>query len=293
MNSQNRINMPVLRRRDLGTAALALGVAAMLRPRPAAADSLSDRIRNALLGELSDLSDDGREEVAYYVGLEAYVFGYPLVVMDVSRAVLTAAAAPNGEGTVAPINQLARMPHYVSPYYTNVVRISLNSLWTTGWLDLEKEPMVLSVPDTHDRYYVFSVMNMWTDVFASIGKRTSGTGPGSFLIAGPNWDGTPPAGIKETHRSSTRYAWALGQTQANGPDDFAAVNALQAEYKLTPLSAWGTPYAPPDNVPVDGSVALTPSPPIQVANMDAATFFNRLALVMRDNPPICANLRVV
>jgi hypothetical protein len=90
----------------------------------------------------------------------SYVYGYPIVVIDVTRQVLRAAPAPNSEGTAAPINQLAKMPHYVSPYFTNVVWISLNSLWTTGWLDLEKEPIVLSVPDTNGRYYVFSAMTM-------------------------------------------------------------------------------------------------------------------------------------
>jgi hypothetical protein len=117
-----------------------------------------------------------------------------------------------------------------------VVRISLNSLWTTGFLDLASEPIVLSVPDTKDRYYVMSLMEMWTNVFGSVGKRTTGTAPGKFLIVGPNWQGTAPAGIKQTFRSPTRHAWVLGQTQANGPDDFAAVIATQAEYKLTPGS---------------------------------------------------------
>jgi hypothetical protein len=180
-----------------------------------------------------------KEAEEYFIGMESYVYSYPIVVMDVTREVLTAAPAPDPEGTAAPINQLAKMPHYVSPYFTNVVRISLNSLGTTGWLDLDTEPIVLSVPDTHDRDYVFSMMNMWTDVFGSVGKRTTGTGPGAFLIAGPKWQGTAPADIKQTFRSSTRYAWILGQAQANGPTDFAAVNAIQAEYKLTPLSAWG------------------------------------------------------
>lgn len=225
-----------------------------------------------------------KEEEAYIYGMESYVYGYPIVVMDVTREVMTAAPVPNSEGTAAPINQLAKMPHYVSPYFTNVVRISLNSLWTTGFLDL-KEPIVLSVPDTNDRYYVFSIMNMWTDVFASIGKRVTGTGPGNFLIVGPDWKGTAPPDIKQTFRSSTRYAWALGQTQANGPDDFAAVNVIQAGYKLTPLSAWGKPYTPPTNVPVDPKVDVKVTPPNQVAQMDAGTFFNRLAMAMKDNPP--------
>ena len=226
-----------------------------------------------------------KEEKAYIYGMESWVYGYPLVLMDVTRKVLTAAPAPNSEGTAAPINQLAKMPHYVSPDFKNVVRISLNSLWTTGWVDLEKEPIILSVPDTQGRYYVFSMMNMWTDVFGSVGKRTTGAGPGNFLIAGPHWKGTAPSGIKQTFRSSTRYAWILGQTPANGPDDFAAVNAIQAQYKLTPLSAWGKPYNPPSNVPVDSKVDVKTIPPDQVARMDAGTFFNRLALAMKDNPP--------
>jgi hypothetical protein len=174
------------------------------------------------------------------------------------------------------------LPRYVSPYFKNVVRISLNSLWTTGFVDLAGEPIVLSVPDTKDRYYVFSVMDMWTNVFMSVGKRTTGTAPGNFLIAGPNWQGTAPAGIKQTFRSPTRYAWLLGQTQANGPDDFAAVIAIEAEYKLTPLSAWGRPYTPPAQVPVAPSVDTSATPDDQVARMDAGTFFKRLALLMKD-----------
>jgi hypothetical protein len=221
----------------------------------------------------------------YIYGMESYVFGYPMVIMDVTRDVLTAAPAPNEDGTAAPINQFAKMPHYVSPEFKNVVRISLNSLWTTAWLDLDQEPIVLSVPDTHDRYYVFSMMNMWTDVFGSVGKRTTGTGIGAFLIAGPKWQGTAPADVKQTFRSPTRYAWILGQTQANGPDDFAAVNAIQAQYKLTPLSAWGEPYTPPVNVAVNPAVNTKMTPVDQVANMDAGTFFSRLATVMRENPP--------
>ena len=182
-----------------------------------------------------------RRGEGYIYGMESYVYGYSMVVMDVTRDVLTAASAPNEDGTAAPVNQFAKMPHYVSPDFKNVVRISLNSLWTTAWLDLDKEPIVLSVPDTQDRYYVFSMMNMWTDVFGSVGKRTTGTGTGAFLIAGPKWQGKAPADVKQTFRSPTRYAWILGQTQANGPGDFAAVNAIQAQYQLTPLDALGQP----------------------------------------------------
>jgi hypothetical protein len=83
------------------------------------------------------------EEVAYLRGMESWVYGYPIVLMDVTRQVLTAAPAPNAEGTAAPMDQFAKMPHYVAPDVKQVVRISLNSLWCTGWMDLGQEPVVL------------------------------------------------------------------------------------------------------------------------------------------------------
>jgi hypothetical protein len=240
------------------------------------------QVAKEVVREGKNLIEEGE---AYLLGMESWIYGYPIVLMDVTREVMTAVPAPKPDGTAAPINQLGKMPHYVSPDFRTVVRVSLNSLWTTGFADLENEPIVLSVPDTKDRYYVFSLMNMWTDDFASIGKRTTGTGPGNFLIAGPKWQGTAPADIKQTYRSSTRYVWFLGQTQANGPDDFAAVNAIQAEYMLTLLSAWGRPYTPPAEVPIDPKVNTKVMPYDQVAQMDAGTFFNRLAMLMKDNPP--------
>ena len=293
MTSNYKIDLSALSRRDIGLGVVGFGAAAFLMPRSGLAEGVLQAWWDDATRDLKDIADDAREAAAYFLGMESYVYGYPLVTMEVTRDVLTAAPAPNADGTAAPINQLAKMPTYVSPDFKNVVRISLNSLWTTGWVDLEKEPIVLSVPDTKDRYYVFSIMNMWTDVFGSAGKRTTGTSPGDFLIAGPNWKGTAPAGIKETFRSSTRYAWALGQTQANGPDDFAAVNAIQADYKLTPLSAWGKPYTPPTNVPVDSKVNVKVTPPDQVAQMDAGTFFNRLAMAMKDNPPYAEDSRAL
>jgi hypothetical protein len=264
----------VLDRREFGFGVLSLGAAVLLPSGCSGGASLADR---------------AREEAAYLLGLLSYVYGYPLVMMEVTRDVLTAAPAPNHDGTAAPMGQFARMPHYVSPYFKNVVRISLNSLWTTGWLDLGKEPTVLSVPDTNGRYYVMSMMEMWTNVFGSAGKRTTGTRAGNFLIVGPNWHGKTPAEIKEVFQSPTRYAWILGQTQANGPSDFAVVNAIQAKYMLTPLSSWGKSYTLPAAVPVNSAINTKITPVDQVARMDAGAFFNRLALAMKDNPPAAAD----
>jgi hypothetical protein len=219
--------------------------------------------------------------------MEAYVYGFPLVMMDLTKEAATAVPAA-GEIT-APINQFSVMTHYPNASFRAVARTGLDTLFATAWADLAREPLVLSVPDVNGRYYVIALFDMWSNVFASIGKRTTGTGAANFLIAGPGWQGTPPADIKQVFRSPTRFAWVNGQMQADGPQDYAAVNALQKQYKLTPLSAWGKPYTPPAEVPVAASVDTKTAPLVQVQKMDAGAYFGRLARLMKDNPPAPAD----
>ncbi len=232
-----------------------------------------------------------REGRAWYYGLQAYLYGFPLVVMDLTKDQGTAAATA-GEIT-APINQFAVMTKYPDASFRAVPRTGLDTLFATAWADLDKEPLVLSVPDTNGRYYVIALFDMWSNVFTSIGKRTTGTGAANFLIAGPRWRGTPPAGVKEVFRSPTRFVWVNGQMQANGPQDYDEVNALQTQYTLTPLSAWGQPYAPPAEVPVPAGIDTKTPPTEQVAKMDAGAFFGRVARLMKDNPPAPADAPVV
>src|SRR5512135_3246773 len=173
-------------------------------------------------------------------GVKAYVYGFPLVMMDLTRE--AAAGATVGEIT-APPNQFSVMTHYPDASFRAVTRTGLDTLFAVAWADLDKEPLVLSVPDTGGRYYVIALFDMWSNVFASIGTRTTGTAAQNFLVAGPHWQATPPTDIKQVYRSPTRFVWVNGQMLANGPADYDVVNALQKQYKLTPLSAWGQPYA--------------------------------------------------
>ncbi|MBR1003629.1 hypothetical protein ABIF65_007937 [Bradyrhizobium japonicum] len=278
-----------LRRRDLGLGALALGAAAALL-RPSAAESRAERLGQFLkgeLGELKDLKGDAKEEIAYLLGMECYVYGFPLVLMDVTNGVVTATS--KSEEYKAPFNQFGRMRGYVSPDFKDVVRISVSTVWSFAILDLDKEPMIASHPDTKGRYIVLQLMNMWTDDFASIGSRTTGSGAGKFLIAGPKWNGTAPADVKDVYRCPTRFAWLLVQMSAAGPQDFPEIHALQDQLQITPLSAWGKPYTPPSNVPVDPAVDLTATPYDQVRLMTGEMFFKRLARLLKDNPPYPAD----
>jgi len=135
------------------------------------------------------------------------------------------------------------------------------------------------------RYIVMQALNMWTDDFASVGTRTNGGKAGNYLIAGTKWNGTAPKDVNDVFRSSTRYAWVLVQMSAASPADFAPIHAKQDQLKVTPLSAWGKPYTPPTNVPVNPNVDLTASPFDQVRLMTGATFFARLAKILSDDPP--------
>ena len=224
-----------------------------------------------------------REQIAYVRGMQGYAYGFPLVMMDLTRKVMTAAAR-SGEYS-APINQFHRLRDFVSPDFKNVVRISRTPLWSTAFLDLAAEPAVFSHPATNGHYLVAQVMDMWTDNFASIGSRTTGDKPGHCLIAGPRWNGTPPPNIEAIHRCSTRYAWVLVQIAANDARDFPAIHALQDHLTITPLSAWGTDYTPPADTPVDPTVDITATPFDQVRLMDGPTFFHHLAAAIKDNPP--------
>ncbi len=174
-----------------------------------------------------------------------------------------------------------------------MVRISVNSLWSHGFLDLDSEPMVVSVPDMKGRYTVVQALNMWTDVFGSAGTRTNGGKAGRYLITGPKWNGAAPVDVTETFRSSTRYAWVLVQMSATSPADYPEIHALQDQLSIVPLSAWGKAYMPPATVPVDSHVDLTATPFDQVRLMTGATFFSRLAKALTDNPPYAEDATMI
>jgi hypothetical protein len=230
------------------------------------------------------------EAEAAKVAAEAYVYGYPLVLMDVSRQVMT--AVPKPTTTAAPINQFNDSKEFPDATFTSVVSPNADTLYSFAWLDLSKEPLVLSLPDTGDRYYLMQMLDGWTNVFASPGTRTTGNKKGEYAIVGPNFAGKLPDGVKEI-KSPTSLVWIIGRTQTNGKSDFAAVCALKAQYKLTPLSARGKDYTPPADAPVDPKVDAKTPPVEQVAKMDAAAFYGRLADLLRDNPPAAADKEMV
>jgi hypothetical protein len=235
-------------------------------------------------------ADPPTEAEAAEIAADAFVFGYPLVLMDASRRTMT--AVPRPEAARAPMGQFNDSTKFPDATFTDVVTPNADTLYSFSWLDLTKGPVVLSLPDVGDRYYLMQMLDAWTDVFASPGSRTTGNRAGDYAIVGPGWNGALPAGMKEI-RSPTGLVWIIGRTQTNGPADYAAVRALKAKYRLVPLSAWGAAYAPPAEVAVDPKVDAKTSPVEQVERMPGAEFFAWLAALMRDNPPAEADRPMV
>ena len=144
---------------------------------------------------------------------------------------------------------------------------------------------MLSLPDENGRYYLMPMLSGWTTVFNAPGKRTTGTGAQRYVIAGPSWKGTPNVPGATLVKSPTNMVWIIGRTFAQDTrEDLAAVNQIQRQYSLVPLSAFGKPYTPPQGR-VDPSIDMKTPVRDQVNALDAATFFDRLAMLMKENPP--------
>lgn len=220
------------------------------------------------------------------LGVEAYVYGYPLVTMEMTRRVMTNVREP--EGTRAPMGQFVRMRTYPDASFKDVTAPNADTLYTSAWIDVGQEPWVLSLPDAHDRYYLFPMLDGWTDVFQVPGKRTTGTGAQKYAITGPGWKGKLPAGVKQ-YKSPTALVWLLGRIYCTGtPEDYQAVHKLQDEITIVPLSSYGKPYTPPAGQ-VDESIDMKTAVREQVNKLTADEYFTLLAKLMKDNPANAAD----
>ena len=168
-------------------------------------------------------------------GIDAYVYGYPLVTMEMTRRVMSNVEKP--EGTRAPMGQFVRMREYPSAAFRDVTAPNADTLYTTAWIDVGQEPWVLSLPDMHDRYYLFPMLDGWTDVFQVPGKRTTGTGPQTYAITGPGWKGQAPDGMKQIS-SPNNSVLVIGRILVYSDNDLPTASNLAKQIELTPLSQW-------------------------------------------------------
>ena len=216
------------------------------------------------------------------IGVDAYLYFYPLLSMDVTRKQFTNIEPGKAFGK-GPMNMFTNIPEYPPGTFRGVVRPNFDTLYSSAWLDMTKEPVVISAPDTGGRYYLLPMLDMWTDVFASPGWRTTGTTAADYLVTPPGWSGKVPDGVTQIP-APTPYVWIIGRTKTDGPADYDAVHKIQAGYKVTPLSQWGGEVKPPQ-VTIDPAVDMTTPPKVQVDTMTADTYFAYAAELLKANPP--------
>jgi hypothetical protein len=234
-------------------------------------------------GPLSRAIEGGEE---FWLATDAYIYGYPLVTMEVTRRVIT--NVPSVQGTRGPMGQFIKLRQYPDASFRDVTAPNADTLYTTAWIDVGKEPWVLSIPDMKDRYFLVPMLDGWTNVFQVPGKRTTGTGAQTYAITGPGWKGSLPPGVKE-YKSPTSMVWILGRIYCTGtPEDYAAVHALQDQFTLVPLSSYGKPFTPPAGT-VDPSIDMKTAVREQVNRMDPVSYFTLLAQLMKANPPAAAD----
>ena len=247
--------------------AFALGVLAMISA-PATAEELAPAEARA-------------------IAKEATIYGFPLV--DNYRVQYSYFVDRGGDQFKAPWNTLSNVARVFTPADTAIQTPNSDTPYSSLGADLRAEPLVLSVPAIgKDRYYSLQFVDMYTFNFAYVGSRATGDDAGNFLLAGPNWHGETPPGIKAVIRSETEFAFVLYRTQLFGPDDIDNVKKIQAGYKVEPLSQFLGKPAPPAAPAVDFIKPLSPE-----AERTSPEFFSILNFVLGFCPPNPAEAEIM
>lgn len=219
------------------------------------------------------------------IAKDAYIYGYSLVTSELTRLAAINTAKPNVETLQAPMNDIASVPGYPPATYKGVTAPNADTLYTFGFFDLSKEPMVFSYPNMGKRFFLFPMYDEWTDVIGVPGTRTMGGAAQNVLLSGPNWHGAVPSGMKQI-KMPTNIMFMIGRVYCDGSAaDLAAVHALQAQFKLVPLSSFGKTYTPPTGTP--GS-KYSPKDVVRdvISSWSTSEYFNFMTKAMVDNPPV-------
>lgn len=220
-------------------------------------------------------------EEAHEIICQAYTFGYPLVLMDVARRLMTdARPAAHDDASLA---NGATMSSRTRPLNPDV-------LSGVGWLELLREPHLFSIPGSADRFYAIQVIDAWSNVLTSIGSRPSSSGHHHLTIVGPRSSSANGQRGRLVVSSPTSVIWLLGRVEhADGPDD-AVVRDLK---DALPIASWSLDDRPLDNIATAYDIETGQSPHERLAHMDGGEFFARLNALMVDNPPSAADVEAL
>ncbi|WP_433733246.1 DUF1254 domain-containing protein [Nocardia sp. CA-129566] len=251
-----------------GVCAIALLVcAAACTPSPAKTTNSGSGAAAAAPAPVS--ADDARE-----IAADTYTYAYPLVLTELTR---------RASMQKAPMNQFENLRAFPDANFTRVVRPNADTLYSSLWFDVSKEPLAIRIPSSGERYHLFEMMDMWTDVFASPGSRTTGNQEQTIVLAAKGWNGELPAGALLIH-SPTLTGWIVGRTQTNGTPDYPEVHKFQDGLIATPLSQFGKQYTAPKTA-IDPAWDVQTAPVEQIEKMSPQQYFGLFAELMKVNPP--------
>ncbi|HWM48997.1 MAG TPA: DUF1254 domain-containing protein [Xanthobacteraceae bacterium] len=216
------------------------------------------------------------------IAREAYIYLYPLILMDITRKQITN-LAPDAGQIGGPPNTFINVRAFPTAEMRTVVRPNFDTLYSAAWLDLGKGPVIVSTRGTDGRYFLLPMLDMWTDVFAVPGSRTTGTGAGHFAVVPPGWTGRLPPDVQRID-APTPDVWVIGRTQTNGVRDYPAVHKIQDGYSISPLAEWGKSPRKVEQR-IDPSVDTKTPPLLQVNGMTAKDYFSYGAELMKRQPP--------
>jgi hypothetical protein len=212
------------------------------------------------------------------IAKEAYIYGFPMV--DGYRVQYDYFEDWANPEFKAPWNHLYNMPRVYTSEDRAIVSPNSDTPYSMIGMDLRTEPIVLTVPVIEaERYYSIQLIDAYTHNFDYIGSRTTGNDAGTFLIAGPEWSGEAPEGVKRVFRSETEFVFGVYRTQLFDPDDLENVKKVQSGYKAQTLSAFLGEPAPDAAPPIEFIKPLTPS-----EQKTSPEFFNILSFILQFCP---------
>lgn len=209
---------------------------------------------------------------------DAYMSVYPLVTMEITRNVFTNVARATVNG-YAPVNQFGHKCIYPDAAYRQVNNPDVDMYYSSAFIDLRAEPLILHVPDEMGRYYLLLLLDAWANVF----DKAVSTGAADFFITGPGWKGAVPSGMKHI-TAPTNRVWIAGRTQVNDKTDGEIVKSILYRYTLTPMHAWGKSAASVTTAYTAEAVAAA-SPEKQLLQMSVVQMLQLANRLMVDAPP--------
>lgn len=226
---------------------------------------------------------------AFTDAVDAYIYGYPLMMMGITERVATTIPGTKPNAGRAPLNQFTKSTALPDGAYKDVVLPSTTTLYASAFLNLTAEPVIMHLPAI-DRFYLMQMLDAWTNVTTKSPGTRLGSQEGDYAIVGPGWNGDLPAGvpIQNVIPMPTNTAWIIGRIFTNGTqsDLMHLTNDIIPYLTLTPASAFGKNIPAPDNLPIDPSIDTAITPLHQVDNMNACTYFGTMAAMMKTNPPL-------